>query len=237
MGLCCANFLWQWGAEALAKQGDSRALHWTHQNFICSEQNLKEGRWWVLLSSSFAHANPIHLIVNMLCLSSIIGTGFVTHFGASQFLAIWVLSAVSCSAASIYWQHTQERLRTETAFRLWGRKQELSVLGVPISRDRALAISGGSAAPHYIGGVGASGAICGLTGLLMCYAPNIGVRVMFIPARLWTAELFFVAGSVFCMATGSLSFIGHAGHLGGTAAGIAYYFAVARPWLRRIGRI
>ena len=236
IGLCCGTFLFQVAAKMQAGMGDSNLQLWVHQNLMSSEQNLREGRWWVLLGSSFTHANVIHLGLNMLCLWSMFGKGFVSHFGPSHFVAIWVLSAVSCSAAGVYWQHTQERLRTAMAFRGWGQKQDLSVLGIPISRERALAISGGSDARHYLGGVGASGAICGLSGVLMCYMPRLPVNLLFIPGPLWGAEIIFVSGSALCMATGFAPFINHAGHISGMAAGIAYYFAVARPWLRRMGR-
>ena len=54
---------------------------------------------------------------------------------------------------------------------------------------------------------------------------------------LWLGELALTVGSGYCMATGYAPSVGHAGHLGGTAAGIAYYYALVRPWLRRVGRI
>ena len=236
IGLCCGTFLCQAIAVTRAQQGDSHLQHQMDQNLVSAEQNIEEGRPWVLLSSSFAHVNLLHLGLNMICLWSV-GRGFVSWFGASHFIGIWVLSAVSCSAAGVYWRRTQERLRLETAFRGWGQKQEFSILGIPISRERAVAISGGSDGLPYRGGVGASGALCGLCGMMMSLAPTARASFFGIPGPLWAVELVFVAGSAFCMATGSIPFIGHAGHLGGTAAGMAYFFAVARPWLRRTGRL
>ena len=107
------------------------------------------------------------------------------------------------------------------------------------TRGRAVAIAGGSGSlePHYGGSIGASGVLCGLTGTLLCLAPRMRVLVFFLSAPLWSTQLIFVVGSVYCMATGSVQLLGHAGHLGGMAAGVAYYYGVARPWLRRAGRL
>lgn len=235
IGLCCGTFFCQWTAAKLAKQGDRALYDWIQRNFINSAENIKERRWWVMVSSSFAHLNLVHLSFNMLCLWGF-GTSFIAVFGASRFVWLWLFSAASCSAAQVYWQTTQERLRMETASRRWGNSQEYTILGIPISRERALAISGGGGIRHG-GSAGASGVVCGLTGLFVCFVPKMPTVFIIFPTPLWVGELIFTVGSAFCMATGYAPIFGHAGHLGGTAAGIAYYFGVARPWLRRAGRL
>lgn len=238
IGLCCGTYFCQWTAERLAEQGDHALSDLIQQNLISSATNIREGRWWVMLTSSFAHANLVHLGINMYCLWGF-GSSLVHGLGVPRFTGLWAVSAVACSAAEIYWQNTQERLQRETAGRRWDRPEEFSVLGIPISRERAVAIAGGSSSlePHYGGSIGASGVLCGLAGTLVCLAPRMQVSVFFLPAPLWSAELLLVAGSVYCMATGSLQLFGHAGHLGGLTAGVAYYYGVARPWLRRAGRL
>lgn len=209
------------------------------QNFINSADNIKEGRWWVQVSSSFAHVNLLHLGINMVALWGF-GTRFVALFGVPAFAGLWLFSAATCSGAQIHWELTQERLRKEMAGQRWDKgPEDLTILGMRISSERALAISGGSGAlgPHYGGSAGASGAISGLLGVFLCYMPKMPVQQFFIlPMPLWLAQLAFTTGSVYCMANGYSPGIGHAGHVGGTVAGIAYYYVAIRRGLRRTGR-
>lgn len=238
IGLCCITYYCQWTAARLAEKGNHAWSDLVDRNLVNSVENIREGRWWVMISSSFAHVNLAHLGLNMFVLWGF-GRGFVGVFGVPCFVGSWMLSAAACSAAQNYWQQTQERLRSEMVGRGWDKRGDPTILGIRISRERALAISGGSGAyrPHIGGSEGASGVICGLTGGLLCYMPKLPIRQFFIlPMPLWVGQLVFTVGTAFCMATGSAPIIGHAGHLGGAAAGIAYYYGVARPWLRRSGR-
>lgn len=236
IGLCCCTYYVQWTARKLSDKGDHALSDLIRRNLINSEENIRQGRWWVMISSSFAHGNLAHLGVNMLALWGF-GTQFVEMFGVTRFVGLWMFSAASCSAAYIYWQRTQDRLCRETVGRRWDKPENLTILGIPISRERAQAISGGSAAYWQFGGSeGASGVICGLAGTFLCCAPKMPVVFIILPMSLWLLEASFAIGTVFCMANDYLPLLGHAGHLGGTAAGIAYYYGAARPWLRRTGR-
>ena len=193
-----------------------------------------------MISSSFVHDNELHLGFNMLALWGF-GRILVNVIGIPCFVGLWVFSAASFSAAQIYWEHTLRRLHREMVSRRWDKREDPKILGIPICRERALAISGGSGALelHHAGCAGASGVICGLSGLLLCCAPNLSIQRFFplpLAMPLWLGELIFATGSAFCMATGYFPTYWHAGHLGGTAVGIAYFYGVARPWLRRTGR-
>ena len=239
IGLCCGTYCCQWTAKKLSDQGNHAFYDIIRRNFINSADNIKEGRWWVMVTSSFAHVNLLHLGINMVVLWGF-GNGFVALFGVPAFAGLWLLSAASCSAAQNHWEETRERLRKEMAGHRWDKRPEdLTILGMRISKERALAISGGSGAlgPHYGGSAGASGALSGLLGFFLFYMPKMPVQLFFIlPMPLWLAQLAFTTGSVYYMANGYSPGIGHAGHMGGTVAGIAYYYGVIRPWLRRTGR-
>lgn len=236
IGLCCCTYYVQWTATKLSGQGKHELSDLIRRNLINSDENIKEGRWWVMISNSFAHVNLVHLGFNMLALWGF-GRSFVNAFGVARFVGLWLFSSASCSAAFIYWQRTQDRLRRETVGRRWDKPENFSILGIGIGRERARAISGGSAAYGLFGGSeGASGVICGLAGTFLCCAPRMPVFFLTIPLPLYLLELGLAAATVFCMANGYLPWLGHAGHLGGTAAGIAYYYGAARPWLRRTGR-
>ena len=241
IGLCCGTYACQWTAERLAERGDHTWNDLFRRNFVNSRENVKAGRWWVMLNSSFAHDNLLHLGIDMWGIWSF-GRYFVNLLGVPHFVGLWVTSACACSIASNYWETTRQRLLLETAGRRWDKAPQFTVLGIPISRERAIAISGGNdpLRPQYGGVQGASGVLCGLVGFCLGYAPRM-TTLWFpfpFPAPLWVIGLFFSTGTAYCMATGNIPFFEHAGHLGGTAAGIAFYHgvAVARPWLRKGGR-
>ena len=238
VGLCCATYFCQWTGARQAEKGNHALSDLIQRNFISSVENLKEGRWWTLISSSFAHVNLPHLALNMVTLWGM-GRGFVEIYGVSYLVYLWLMSASTASTWQISWQLKQEELRKEIVGRRLDQPENLKILGIPISKERALAISGGSAAPgvQYGGSAGASGAICGLMGTFVCLAPKTPTLFFLFPMPLWLGSFVFCTGSAFCMATGYLPMIGHAAHLGGYASGLVYYWAAARPWLRRTGRL
>ena len=231
--ICCAVFMNQLLAQQEANQGNHTRQDWIEQNLINSTENVRQGRWWVMLSSSFAHGNIIHLGINMYALWSI-GSGFVSIFGFRRFAVLWVASAFASSTAQNYWQKTKQRLQIES--QRWDNNQKYTILGIPISKERARVIAGTSDSP-YAGSVGASGVTCGLIGLYLFFAPRVPVVVFsFIHSPMWLSQVVFLGGSVLCLATGALTGIAHAAHLGGTAAGVAYYYSVARPYVRKMAK-
>jgi len=60
------------------------------------------GEWWRLLSSVFVHIGVVHLLLNMWCLWSL-GRLAERMFGNWTFLAIYLLSGLGGSLASVLW--------------------------------------------------------------------------------------------------------------------------------------
>lgn len=235
IGFCCVTYYYKWTAENLAAKGNHARADLIRRNFVNSGENLREGRWWVMISSSFAHGNLMHLGFSVLPIWGF-GRPLVGLLGVPCFMGLCVISAVSSSRAYIYWEDTKETLRKEMFNRRWDKPKDPRVLGIQISKERALAISGSGGA-HYGGSQGASGIACGLTGARVCIMPWAWTSYFSIlPMPLWAGETLLTIASVVGMATGYAPIVGHAGHLGGTAVGIAYYYGIARPWLRRTGR-
>ena len=231
--ICCGVFMYQTYAQVAALKGNRTPQDWIEKNLINSTENVRQGRWWVMLSCSFAHGNLLHLGINMYAVWSI-GQGFVSIFGYRRFAALWVVSALASSAAQLYWQDTKQRFHMES--KRWDNNQKYTILGIPISKERALVIAGASDSP-YGGSVGASGVGCGLLGLYLFFAPRAPVVLFqFIHSPIWLSEIIFLGGSAICLATGFLPAIAHAAHLGGTAAGVGYYYSVARPYVRNLAR-
>ena len=229
---CTTLFLYLSGEEFKSAKGEPSEYDWIQKNIFNKAENVDAGRWWVMFNSSFAHVNLLHLGINMFTLWSF-GKTFIEGLGVPCFAGLWVVAAFASSAADIYWQKKKKRLQMDT--RRWDQGQKYTVLGIPISRERALAIAGSDT--RNAGGVGSSGVLFGCLGVFLCVGPTQRATLLGIfSAPLWVHTAVFVGGSAYCLATNFLPMLGHAAHLGGTAAGVAYYFAVAGPLLRRIAR-
>jgi membrane associated rhomboid family serine protease len=61
-----------------------------------------DGEWWRLLSSVFVHIGVVHLLLNMWCLWSL-GRLAERMFGNWTFLALYLLSGLGGSLASVLW--------------------------------------------------------------------------------------------------------------------------------------
>lgn len=235
VGLCVASYAANWYAENLAQRTrNHKPLDFIRQNFVCSLGNVKAGRWWVMATSSVMHTNGIHLSLNMWALWSI-GPFTIGYFGVPQFLGLCLFAGVSCSAASLYWTQFKEELRRLYAV---GRRWD----SLPHQRPqwtRYINLGTGNGAEFYGGAVGTSGSLSGLYTAMMCMMPRVPVSLIGVPFLsfpLWSSNAVFAAGSAYCMVTGTLPLIAHAGHLGGMAGGVAYFYGVMRPILRRMGR-
>ncbi|KAL9581706.1 MAG: hypothetical protein Q9203_005787 [Teloschistes exilis] len=79
--------------------------------------------------------------------------------------------------------------------------------------------------------IGASGSVLGIISASACVFPKQKMYIfpLPLPVRLYAALGAFGIGSAYCWAQGLLPSIGHTGHLGGMAFGIAYYF-LALKW-------
>jgi len=208
-GVCSIVFAYNFNAKReLAENKNRKPTNFMQQNMICSLQNWQAGRWWTLLASSINHVDLMHLGFNMYALHSF-GPIAISTFGPGGYVALWLVSSVTCSAGSIYWQ----ALGSKSQGRQWG----------PNARE-----NGGS--------IGSSGALLGMTSALMCRYPHLPIGVAFLPIAvpLWAFSALFAAFSGYCMVQNQLTWLGHAGHLGGMVGGIATYAVALRPWLRRL---
>lgn len=67
------NFLvfgsWIYAAETLKKFSDPRPYIFLSKNFLSGWTNVREGRWWTMVSSCVSHEEVNHFLVNMLSLA------------------------------------------------------------------------------------------------------------------------------------------------------------------------
>jgi membrane associated rhomboid family serine protease len=77
--------------------------------------------------------------------------------------------------------------------------------------------------------LGASGAVMGLAAVATCYAPFTPMNLMFIPIGipLWVITVGYALVDSYYIGSES-SRIGHAAHVGGALAGVAYYMLFLR---------
>ena len=62
---------------------------WISDNMVLSSKNVREGRYWTLLSHTFMHANPGHLVFNMLGVWSF-GQPMAMLWGVPAFITLWI---------------------------------------------------------------------------------------------------------------------------------------------------
>lgn len=73
-----------------------------------------------------------------------------------------------------------------------------------------------------IGGIGASGCISGLFGATTLASPFGRVAFIFVPMPMWLCSFITIGGSIACIQTETLPWIGHMDHLGGMAFGAVF---------------
>ena len=233
LGICCAGFLaHKWALSRAQNLNDHKPLAFIENNFVCSQENIKAGRWWVGLTSSLMHFGPLHLGANMYTLWSF-GPYFITLFGVPAFIGVWIASEACCTTVWLWYDQRRQDAQWSSVGRKWdkrGQAEERRWFAPKPDRDIG----------HQLGGsIGASGAISGMLAAMTCYYPKMTVLLFPLPVPFpaWGYTLAFAAGSLYCMNTGALPTIGHAGHLGGVLGGIASFYGLIRPWLRRTGRL
>ena len=215
IAICCAGCAFSNYAVAY----EPSYLEPINKHAVCSLQNVREGRYYTLLTSSFTHFNPIHLLMNMAGLQSF-GPSVVSIFGPGAFLVLWVGGSLACDTASLYWDWLAQQASRAGAVEGW--RQILRRPGAIVENR----------------GVGASGSLLAMFAAFVCMLPNAKVTLfpLPVPLRAWIAIGSFAAGSAYCAVNALLPYIGHAGHLGGMAFGAGWYYIWGRRVLRRFGR-
>ena len=83
------------------------ALRGLGAHFVQSPENIKEGRYYTIVTSAFMHNNLMHLLFNMIGLWSF-GRPIVSIFGAPSFLVLYFGSVV---AGGLFQNYTWEKQR------------------------------------------------------------------------------------------------------------------------------
>ncbi|CAG8527385.1 18915_t:CDS:2 [Dentiscutata erythropus] len=188
-------------------------LNFLSRNFVVSIENVKDGRWWSVITCAFSHKDLDHLIVNMFVLWGF-GKQILEMLGRRQFLFIYFGSALSASLS--YLLHTA-----------YTRKRKSSASHNEKVYRR-----------HYIGSMGASGSLMALSTIFACTFPNATFLVFFvIPAPAIMVVGLYALYDIYRAWNVSYGKIDSAGHLGGAAFGLLYYFAKIKPRVRKYTKL
>ncbi|KAJ2717022.1 hypothetical protein H4R19_000277 [Coemansia spiralis] len=196
--------MWQSAATRAQSLSDTKMYIWMRDNFSTSWDNLTSGRVWTLLTAGFSHVGLMHLGVNMLVLHSF-GPDIARMLGVRRF-AVFYLAAVAC-----------------------GNMFSAIVNGVILPR-----ITGNPQLSSQRS-IGASTATVAVSVLFACVYPKATLLVFFvIPAPAWLVATGLIGWDLYRVLSMQESKVDGAGHLGGAAAGLGYYWFRLRPLLRRL---
>lgn len=197
-------------AKYIAKDGRLQRL-W-HENFLLSLPNVDAGRWWTMLTSTFAHEKVWHFAFNMMAMqafaNSLIMAGGI-GIGPFHYLALTLGSGIAGSLAFLYHQKQQ-----------------------PAQGERSWGPFGQRGITYIRSALGASGTVMGMSMAAACLTPFTRIMLIVFPMPMWLASALYVGVDLY-MLDSSDSRVGHSAHLGGAAFGAAYYVV----FLRRFGGI
>ncbi|KAJ1804455.1 hypothetical protein LPJ56_006730, partial [Coemansia sp. RSA 2599] len=196
--------VWQSAKGRANSFGDYGLVNWMVKNFSIMWVNLSEGRLWTLITPAFSHIDPMHLFINMFVLYSF-GIDLARLLTPKRFLKFYLGAAICGNVISA------------------------------VVRGIVMPISTGNHSTKAQPSLGASTSVVGITTLFACLYPNATLMLfMVVPVPAWLATVGFIGWDMINVVRSSNSKADGAGHLGGAAAGAAYYWFKLRPLIRRM---
>lgn len=208
VAVCVSLTAWGlWAVNQEEHHDNGAPFKFIRENFVSSLTNMREGRWWTLLTPTVMHLHPVHLIANMLCLGSI-GPVFVSFFGVPTFVVLWVGAGVVASTTSLLHDYFKE-------------KDESAATTIDTTTPAPT-----SPQSETIG-LGSSGSLFGMVSFIACADPLFDLGVLMLPIALpaWQLVGGFAVLSASAIAFDWAPYIGHDAHLGGMAAGVLGFVA------------
>ncbi|WFD00077.1 rhomboid protease [Malassezia yamatoensis] len=174
------------------------------RNFTSGEPNLREGRWWTLLTACFSHQELPHFAFNMLTFV-FTAPAVLPMIGAPQFLTLYLGAGLTASLTSLAWPYIVDPI-------LHGERKS-------IARKR-FGLSLGASGSVY--------AILSTFAMMRPHATFLLFYVIPVPARMCVAGI--LAWELYSAGYPSQgNHIDSVGHVGGLLAGLVF----ARMRMRR----
>ena len=195
--LIAANVAAFAGAFYLSDMDPYTWVPWINRHMYLSNQRISRGQYDTLLLSSFMHVDLAHLVMNMLALHSF--GGITLYFlGNARFAALYITGAVvGAGAQAAYFRYVPQMRWPASSYLKWDSTS-----------------------------CGASAAIAALVAYTSAVSPKSEVLLFFVlPMQMRHFLLGFLSLSGYCMYSGLFLQLGHAAHVGGALAGLAFFAA------------
>ncbi|KAH8644192.1 hypothetical protein IG631_01656 [Alternaria alternata] len=198
MGANIAIFGYAYYVKEQAKQGFQRPFVNFMNKMTLNLTAFQHGNYFSLLTSVFTHVDIGHIFSNM----------FTVYFLGSFLASAPIITPFRYLTIAL-----GSGIAGSVGY-LFNRYYQLQAQG-PHARD-------------YTRGLGFSGAVMGISSVAACLAPHSKVMIYgLVPMPLWALVTGYAFYDGFYLNSAN-SHIGHAGHLGGLAFGLVYYFARLR---------
>eukprot|EP01127_Copromyxa_protea_P013081 TRINITY_DN3479_c0_g1_i1.p1 TRINITY_DN3479_c0_g1~~TRINITY_DN3479_c0_g1_i1.p1 ORF type:complete len:286 (-),score=26.15 TRINITY_DN3479_c0_g1_i1:56-913(-) len=175
-------------------------------NFISSINHIKRHRYWTILTSTFSHQSPSHLIFNMMGLY-FLGQNLYYTIGATRFFHLYLAGGVASTIATLI-LHQMKGSQNPYS------KRQMDQMGV----------------------LGASGSVMSVVTLFGLLFPKQPVYIYFVlPVPAIALVGLYIGADVWGLANSS-SGVSNAGHLAGALVGAGYFYysmrtgRIARTW-------
>ncbi|KAJ2359336.1 hypothetical protein IWW50_000146 [Coemansia erecta] len=196
--------VWQTAISRRNSLGDTKLMATMMKNFTTMWVNLQEGRIWTLVTPAFSHIEPMHMLINMFMLFTF-GTDIAKLLGKKRFLMFYLGAAVCGNLVSA------------------------------LARGVVMPVMRGDYSGVAQPSLGASTSVVGITTLFACLYPTSTLHLfMIVPVPAWLATVGFIGWDLWRVVGSGKSKTDGAGHLGGAAAALGYYWFRLRPLIRRM---
>lgn len=197
-GINAAVFgVWWYARDSATRFGDLRLYRFMMRNFTSGEPNLREGRWWTLLTACFSHQDMPHFAFNMLTFA-FTAPALLPIIGAPQMLTLYIGAGLTASLTSLAWPYIVDPI-------LHGEQKSL--------RRRRFTMS-----------LGASGSVYAILAAFAAMRPNALFLLFYVvpvPARMCVAGIlaYELYSASFPRQDNHIDSVGH---VGGLLAGLVF---------------
>lgn len=95
---------WWYARDEAQRNGDHTLYRFMMRNFTSGEPNLREGRWWTLLTACVSHQELPHFAFNMLTFA-FTAPALLPIVGAPQMLTLYVGAGLASTLIGIVWPY------------------------------------------------------------------------------------------------------------------------------------
>ncbi len=181
----------------------TKTLAYLTNHFTLKLDDVKQERWWTLITPAFSHVDPDHIIGNRTAFSTFSKFLTTCGIGPTSYSLLILGSAISGNLAFLYQASQRQPRGWAYLTSFFTQRTELRALGL-------------------------SGVVMGLGVAISLTIPRVKVLVFgAVRMPMWLLMLLYILYDT-ARLTDQSSTVGHAAHLGGAAFGAVFYLL----WMR-----